>query len=437
MPELESPLTRLLNALNDGSTTPVEVARSCAAHANRNALHNTYLHFDAGDLVAQAESLPERFPASRPPLYGVPVSLKDCFDLAGTVTTCGSGLYAKLHPPAKEDSAVAARLRESGCLITGKTHLHQLAYGITGQNRDFGDCLQPADASRLTGGSSSGGAASAQEGSALAAIGTDTGGSIRVPAALCGLVGFRCSRSAGKSWPELWRGAAHLAPSFDTIGLLFADPRDAALLVGTLFGIPAIPAASRYRIGCVPDSFLDDCEPSSLATYRASQKMLERAGAELGEVDVSYWNDTIEIFSGIQAHEAAILHRGHFEHFEPAIAQRLAWGASLSAVEVDRLRTRHEHFKVPMAELFESFDLLMLPCAPVDRLLPHADQSTVRQAILRYTTPFSLGGLPAVALPGSLVGETFGTGVQIAAASGMDGDLLSFVTWLSLELAGP
>jgi aspartyl-tRNA(Asn)/glutamyl-tRNA(Gln) amidotransferase subunit A len=435
LPAPESPLAFLLRSLSDGSLTPVDVARRHAVQVNRNALHNTYLHFDAADLVAQAESLPERFPSTRPALYGVPVSLKDCFDVRATVTTCGSKFYGRHHPPASEDSAVAARLREAGCLMVGKTHLHQLAYGITGQNRDFGDCLQPRDGSRLTGGSSSGAAASVQEGSALAAIGTDTGGSIRVPAALCGLVGFRCSHSLTHDWPTLWRGAAHLAPSFDTIGLLFADPRDAGLLVGTLFGTPSLRAPTGYRIGCVPEDFLHDCEPAVLATYRAWLAALRRAGAEVGIIDVDGWDDTVEIFAGIQAHEAAALHRGNFDHFEPAIAQRLAWGESLSAAEVDGLRSRHDRFRERLADSFAQFDLLMLPSAPVDRLLPIADQSAVRQAILRYTTPFSLGGLPVAALPGKMVGAGFGTGVQIAAAAGEDAALLAFVEWANEGVA--
>src|SRR6202011_4339067 len=118
-----------------------------------------------------------------------PVSLKDCFDLAGVVTTVGSRFYAQRNAPATEDSAVAARLRSQGAVIVGKTPLHPLAYGITGENPDYGDSTQPRDARSLTGGFSSGSAARVQEGSAAPAIGTDTGGSIRVPASLCGLAG--------------------------------------------------------------------------------------------------------------------------------------------------------------------------------------------------------------------------------------------------------
>src|SRR5258706_14364736 len=124
--------------------------------------------------------------------------MKDCFDLEGFRTTAGTRFYAEKNEIAREDSAVAKRLRAQGAVITGKTNLHPLAYGITGENRDFGDCVQPQNPNLLTGGSTSGGAASVQEGSAVAAVGPDHGGSVRVPGAVWGLGGHRAS--VGGSW---------------------------------------------------------------------------------------------------------------------------------------------------------------------------------------------------------------------------------------------
>ena len=158
------------------------------------------------------------------------MAVKDCFDVFGYPTTCGSRFYAAQNGIAAEDSFVATRLRRAGAVIMGKTHLHQLAYGITGENSEYGDSLQPSDPALLTGGSSSGSAASVQEGSAIAAIGTDTGGSIRVPAALCGLAGYRSTLGLGGA--AAWAGGTHLAASFDTIGWLFRDLRDGPLLAG-------------------------------------------------------------------------------------------------------------------------------------------------------------------------------------------------------------
>src|SRR5437899_4645307 len=234
MPANPSPLQSLRDELASSSTLPSTIAARFAAKANSSASHNTYLASYSTEALPRADRLPKIFPEepSRPPLYGIPTSIKDCFDVAGTITTCGSSFYAHHNPPAIKNSWVAQRLLDCGAILTGKTHLHQLAYGVTGENPDFGDCLQPRDATLLTGGSSSGAAASVQEGSALAAIGTDTGGSIRIPSALCGLAGYRTSHAIaqGEDREKHWSGGYHLAPTFDTIGLIFRDLRDAPTL---------------------------------------------------------------------------------------------------------------------------------------------------------------------------------------------------------------
>src|SRR5580704_5814785 len=192
-----SPLTELQASLS--TRGPAAVAQEAFARANSNPGRNVYLAMDQERTLAEAEALIARFPdpKQRPVLFGVPVAIKDCFDVAGYPTTCGSRFYAEKNGIARSDSAVVARLRQAGAVIMGKTHLHQLAYGITGENSEYGACLQPRDPHRLTGGSSSGSVASVQEGSALAAIGTDTGGSIRVPASLCGLAGYRSTLGLG------------------------------------------------------------------------------------------------------------------------------------------------------------------------------------------------------------------------------------------------
>ncbi len=224
----------LRGALAREELRPQELAEEALSRANGNAGRNTYLWRDREWTLAEAakaDAMPRGsggvFGDSRDALWGVPISVKDCFDLAGAPTSCGVRFYRDLNGVAAKDSWLVERLREAGGVITGKTHLHPLAYGITGENPEFGDCVQPGDEGALTGGSSSGAAASVLEGSAVAAIGTDTGGSIRAPAALCGLAGYRASIGRGD-----WRGGAHLAPSFDTMGWLFRDLEDAPLLGG-------------------------------------------------------------------------------------------------------------------------------------------------------------------------------------------------------------
>jgi aspartyl-tRNA(Asn)/glutamyl-tRNA(Gln) amidotransferase subunit A len=416
----------VLAALKKSLSTvgPAGPAREAFARANSNAGHNVFLAMDQERTLAEAEALSARFPEPEewPSLFGVPVAIKDCFDVAGFPTTCGSRFYAEKLGIAKADSTVAARLRQAGAVIMGKTHLHQLAYGITGQNTEYGDCLQPRDPQQFTGGSSSGSAASVQEGSAVAAIGTDTGGSIRVPAALCGLSGYRSTLGLGGE--DAWQGGWHLAASFDTLGWLFRDLRDGPVLASALFGVKPVAAPKDVIVAAVAGPYLDDCEPAVREMYNGWQETLRRGGAQIEAFAPDFWADSREIFGGIQAHEAAAIHRGYFDHFEKTVADRLAWGASLSAATVEDLRQRHVAFRARMDHLLEQYDFLMLPCAPLSALRVGVDHAESRLHILRYTTPISLAGMPAVALAAP------GGGVQLVGARGSDARLLAFAASL-------
>ncbi len=435
-PAPASPVKSLRAELIAGRITPREAMRDALTRANSNAGKNVYLALDAKQALAEAEDLPARFGGSagaereKPLLYGLPISLKDCFDLAGFPTSCGSRFYAEQSGIVSTDSAVAMWLRAQGAAIVGKTNLHPLAYGITGENPEYGDCVQPRDATRLTGGSSSGAAASVQEGSAIAAIGTDTGGSIRVPAALCGLAGYRASIGLAHE-RALWRGSVHLAQSFDTLGWLFRDLRDAPLLAEALFGL-RVPASAEtnVKIACVSGNFLRDCDADVLDAFADWQKQLRRA--TLTEIEVAWWDDSMEMFAPIQAHEAAAIHTartgGDFSHFERAIAERLAWGASITETEVERLRARHVAFRARMDALLAAHDYLILPCAPVSRLVAGADNSGARGKILRYTTPVSLSGMPVVALPAH---DRDGAGVQLVAARDADARLVAYAAQIA------
>jgi Asp-tRNA(Asn)/Glu-tRNA(Gln) amidotransferase A subunit family amidase len=418
-----SQLEQVRKRLRSGDADPAIVANAALDRANSNAGRNVYLALDRGWTLAEAAARPGRFrdPAMRPPLYGLPISLKDCFDVAGFPTTCGSHFYAAHNGVASSDSWVAERLRSRGTVITGKTHLHQLAYGITGGNSEYGDCTQPRNADWLTGGSSSGAAASVQEGSAVAAIGTDTGGSIRCPAAFCGLSGYRSSVGLGD-----WRGAAHLAKSFDTLGWLFHDLRDAPLLANALLDVPLVTHSLRRKlqIGSVAADFLYDAEAEVLRAFDAFKETLRGLEAVVENFDSSIWKDSLEIFTPIQASEAALIHAGYFSHFESAIAERLAWGASISEEELLRLRARHAEFRNGFDRLFERYDFLILPCAPVSVLTAGADHSEARKKILRYTSPASLAGTPVVAIP------LDGTGVQLVGRHGGDAALVAFAAYL-------
>lgn len=425
-----SPLQELRAQFVSDDISLLDAAKNALSRANRNSTRNVYIELDEKWSVREATALPARFATNpKPLLYGLPVSLKDCFDLEGFTTSCGSRFYAAKNGIAREDSAVAARLRSQGAVITGKAHLHQLAYGITGQNPDYGDCLQPANARRLTGGSSSGGAASVQEGSAIAAIGTDTGGSIRVPAALCGLAGYRASIELAHQ-RGLWRGGTHLAPSFDTLGWLFHDLRDAPLLAAALFDLHVPPTPQmRVRIGSVQPDFMRDCTTIVLDAFAHWQQSMQARGAEIVPVDTSFWEEAMDIIAPIQAHEAAAIHsaatHGDFSHFEKTIAERLAWGASIPSPEIEIFRERHAKFRERMDALLREHDFLIAPCAPHHELLAGADHTHARRIMMRYTLPMSLAGVPVVTLP-----TQTGAGVQLIAARGADARLLSYAAGL-------
>jgi Asp-tRNA(Asn)/Glu-tRNA(Gln) amidotransferase A subunit family amidase len=422
-------------ALAGGVLKPSQLVAEALAHSNSNAGHNTYLWQDQAWTMAEAthaESIPACvgpagvggvFGDGRSPLWGVPISVKDCFDLAGAPTSCGTEFYRDLNGIAKRDSWLVEQLRKAGAVITGKTHLHPLAYGITGENPDFGDCVQPGNPSALTGGSSSGACASVIEGSAVAAIGTDTGGSIRVPAALCGLAGYRASLGRGD-----WRGGAHLAESFDAIGWLFRDLRDSPLLAFPFapFNAPPRPFT---RFAYVADGFLTDCEPEVIAGFRGVIRELESLGLKGRAVELDWWRESMEIYAPIQASEAARLHAGNFEHIQPGIRERLEWGASIGAVELAALHKRRAEFCARMDEIFVTHELILMPCSPVAQLTAGADHNQTRTRLLRYTTPFSLGGVPAVTIPCAH------GGVQLAAPLGADESLLALAAQIGKQRA--
>jgi aspartyl-tRNA(Asn)/glutamyl-tRNA(Gln) amidotransferase subunit A len=407
-------------ALANGSTDPVTLAKLALRSANRNSGGNTYLWRDpawteseAGRAAAVPRGEGGRFGDGRSDLWGIPISVKDCFDLAGAPTSCGVRFYRDVNGVAVNDSWLVEQSRNSGAVITGKTHLHPLAYGITGENPEFGDCEQPDNPGALTGGSSSGAAASVLEGSAMAAIGTDTGGSVRAPAALCGLVGYRASIGRGD-----WRGGSHLAQSFDTVGWLFRDLEDGPLLAHT-FAPGRAPAIREFkRFALVHDDFLHDCEGEIVTSFRTVTDELHALGLRSTTVNVDWWAKSFDIFSPIQAWEAARIHAGNFDRVQPAIRERLEWGARITDSELSILRERHAEFRSRVDELFHEHELIALPASPVARLDVGADHSNARSRILRYTTPFSLAGVPVVTITCRI------GGVQLAAGRECDESLL-------------
>jgi aspartyl-tRNA(Asn)/glutamyl-tRNA(Gln) amidotransferase subunit A len=206
--------------------------------------------------------------------------------------------------------------------------------------------------------------------------------------------------------------------------------RDAPLLGAALFDL-AVPAAmeTKIRIGVVAKEFLSDCDPVVSTAFTLWQEHLRGLGAELIPIDSSFWEEAMAFYAPIQASEAAAIHtpatRGDFSPFERSIGERLAWGASIQNAEIEQYRQRHAAFREKTGALLRNHDFLIVPCAPVSRLIAGADHGDTRKAILRYTTPFSLAGVPVVTLPAK-----DGAGVQLAAARGADARLLAYAAKL-------
>ena len=245
---------------------------------------------------------------------------------------------------------------------------------------------------------------------------------MRGPAALCGLAGYRASIGRGD-----WRGAAHLAQSFDTMGWLFRDLEDATLLAETFVPGRTTPIHEFKKFAVVHDAFLHDCEPAILEGLRQVERELHALGLESTKVDVNWWADSFEIFAPIQAWEAARLHTGHFDRIQPAIRERLEWGARITDAELGSWRRRHAEFRGRIDELLAEHQLLLLPASPVARLNLGIDSSQARSRILRYTTPFSLAGVPVVTVP-CPVG-----GMQLAASREQDESLLELAAHIGSQ----
>ena len=415
---IQFPITDVRQKLLEGEVTARELATMALEQSNSSPAKNTYLSIDEADIERQlSASSPVADKAQL--LTGIPISVKDCFDVRGYRTSVGSKYYFDASDIKTQDSELVQRLRDAGATITGKSHLQQLAYGLTGESSDFGNCVQFDRPNLLTGGSSSGAAASVLEGSAMAAIGTDTGGSIRFPSSLCSLFGYRASLGVGS-----WVGGFHLAESFDTIGFLFRHLKDAQLLGEAILDIPNEPDAGEpVRIGLPDPTFYSDAEPKIIAGLHKWQEHFSEC--EFGTFAGSVFAESLDIFRPIQAHEAAGYHAGHFDEFEKPIADRLRWGSSLPEDEIKELRRRRLAFNQRIGALFEQFDFLLLPAAPVSSLENGADHAPIRERVLRYTTPGSVAGLPCLALPN----ET--GGCPLLAPSGADAKLLAFASRLA------
>ncbi|HTH47088.1 MAG TPA: amidase [Candidatus Limnocylindria bacterium] len=424
------PLKELHRRLRDGELSAGDLTEAALAAVAEFPATPMLLSRD-DDTARQKARLSDGQRAFAKPLAGLPVSVKDLFDLAGMPSTCGSPFYASTRPVPEADSGYVARWRSTGVNFLGKTHLNEFAYGITGENRWFGNCLMPGFPDRLTGGSSSGAAATVLAGAACLALGTDTGGSLRVPAALCGLVSFRQSLGFAE-----WENSFPLAHSFDTAGWLQRHLGDVAFVAQALHPeMAAQPRREAPRVRLLDGPWLAACEPEVFEAFDDFGSALAETGCSVARHVATGLEAARDLFVPIQAHEASGIHARflpqHADQYDPAILERLKMGAGVTVERYAELQTSRSQFVAErIAPLFLDADFLVAPASATPKLLASADQSATRPRLLTLTTLASLAGLPVLTIPWMPQGLP-GFGFQVMAPRGSDAHLWAFADWLS------
>lgn len=399
-------LRTLAGALAAGELDPVAHVRDVLDRLAADPF-NCVVALDAERALAEAAR-------PRPgPLSGVPVGVKDLIDVAGLPTRCGSDVLGDA-PPAAADAPVVARLRAAGAIVVAKLHTHEFAYGPTGDVAATGPARNPHDPARITGGSSSGSAAAVAAGYLPLALGTDTGASVRTPAALCGVVGLKPRYDA---LPV--DGVFPLSESCDHVGLLAPDTDSAAFAWEVLSGERAGTTAG-LRVG-VPvdpywatfDAVLDEAAAGAVERLRAK-------GAEVVEVRTPMIDELAATYPPIVGAEAWATHAAWFAErpgdYQPATRARLAPFADVSATEYIEARRARRRLCAALAAACAGVDVLVLPTTRM-RATPigvaDVDGQPVRSSMLALTLPFNLIGWPAVSVPGPVSDGGLPAGVQV------------------------
>ena len=365
------------------------------------------------------------------PLAGMPIAVKDNIDVGGVLTTVASKFFADYIPD--EDAETVRRVRAAGGVIVGKAFLHEFVFGATCNNPFYGQCRNPWDVERIPGGSSGGSGAALAADLCVGALGSDTGGSVRIPAHLNGVSALRPTFGSVSS-----RGAFPICWSFDTVGPMARSMVDVAHMYAVMAGFdledpravdhPPVDALSGLeagvagvRIGIPGDFFFDDLEPGIDACVRAAADQLSDLGAELVEIDVPGGAAATDICSRLIRADALALHRERLESrhddFGADIAERLTTGYDIQGWEVAELVQRMYEWRRRMRRLFrDEVDLVLTPTAVATAPpIEGAEMIATTAKLTRFTYPWSLAHMPAVSLPCGFAENGMPVGVQLGA----------------------
>ncbi|OCB41735.1 amidohydrolase [Mycobacterium vulneris] len=408
--------------LRAGRTTSVQLVEySLAAIARLDPILNAFTTIDADAAITAAVEADRELSRGhdRGALHGIPVSVKDLINIAGQVTTSGSQVSSG---PAEADAECVRRLRDAGAVIVGKNVLHEFAYGATGDRSAHGPSRNPWDTSKISGGSSGGSAVATAAGMVPLAIGTDTAGSVRVPAALCGVVGFK---PAYRAIPTA--GVRPLAPSLDHVGIFATSARGAAEAFSAMSGRAPQFAGAAPRIGWFDPACIGPCDPEIVDIVRGA---MERAGISVhGTAGLPFSaGDLFSTLSVLQAAEAYSEHLDdlaeHEQTIDPEVLDRLLSGRDTAAWQYVRADRRRDALRTAVTGLFDGFDVLVMPTVPTvatdinqraHEIAGHTVE--VRSALLSLTCLWNLTGHPALSVPAGTV-SGLPVGVQLITTLG-------------------
>ncbi|TWD80560.1 aspartyl-tRNA(Asn)/glutamyl-tRNA(Gln) amidotransferase subunit A [Kribbella amoyensis] len=412
-------LKEIAEGVRAGRVDPVELVEQALARAEQATELNAIVQLDAdGARRAAAQLLTG-------PLAGVPVLVKEIIEIEGLPYRCGS---ATMDGIGQRDAGVVRQLRAAGAIVIGLSHTHEFAYGCTGTSNRVGPCRNPHDLTRMTGGSSSGAGAAVAAGVVPLAIGTDTAGSVRIPAALCGVVGFK---PAYATLPV--DGVFPLAQSLDHIGVLTTTVADAAYALAALTG-EELPATTKTapRLGVVVNAEYLDHTPEVGAAWSAALARLE--SATLVDVRLPDWAETFTAAADLQGPEAAANHLGRsIDLYQPDVRERLREAAEVPQARYEAAREKAAVITAALQSTLDQVDAILTPTVlttapPIDAM--DNDEKTVRAQILRTTRLANLTGYPAVTLPIPTTGLP--VGLQVIAKS--NAKAADVACWIELAL---